>query len=201
MTKKILDHFKKVDKILFEASKKYGGVEIIVARNTKDYFVSLCDEIISQQLSKRVGDVIFDRFKKLFPNENISAKGIFRLKQEDLRATGMSNSKAGFIMDLSRKICKREVELEGLVYLDNEEIIKELTKIKGIGPWTAEMFLMFTLGREDVFSHGDLGLRNAIKKLYNLEDTTKEYIEELSMKWSPYRTYACRVLWRSLDNE
>lgn len=201
MTKKILDHFEKVDNILFEASKKYGDVEIIIPKKPEEYFISLCDEIVSQQLSRKVADVIFGRFKNLFPNGSISAEHILKLKHEDLRATGMSNAKARFIMDLGHKVYNREVDLEKLVLLDNDGVIAELTKIKGIGSWTAEMFLMFTLGREDVFSHGDLGLRNAIKKLYNLENPTIEYIEALSMKWSPYRTYACRVLWRSLENE
>lgn len=201
MTKKVLDHFKKIDKILFEASKKYGDFEIIIPKYPKEYFVSLCDEIVSQQLSRRVADVIFDRFKNVFPNGLITADHILKIKHEDLRATGMSNAKARFIMDLGSKVYNREVDLEKLVLLDNNSVITELTKIKGIGPWTAEMFLMFTLGREDVFSHGDLGLRNAIKKLYALDNPTKEYIIELSLKWSPYRTYACRILWRSLENE
>lgn len=200
MTKKILDHFEKVDKILFEASKKYGDFEIIIPKKPKEYFVSICDEIVSQQFSRRVADVIFDRFRNIFPNGLITPGHILSLKQEDLRATGMSNSKAKFILDLGSKVFNREVDLEKLVLLENEKVITELTKIKGIGPWTAEMFLMFTLGREDVFSYGDLGLRNAIKRLYNLDNPTKEYVGELSLKWSPYRTYACRILWGSLEN-
>ena len=75
----------------------------------------------------------------------------------------------------------------------------EGAKVKGIGPWTAEMFLMFTLGREDIFSHGDLGLKNAIKKIYQLDSPTKEEIEKIVSKWSPFKTYACRILWKSLE--
>ncbi|OGH13083.1 MAG: hypothetical protein A2687_00275 [Candidatus Levybacteria bacterium RIFCSPHIGHO2_01_FULL_38_26] len=200
MTKKILNHFEKVDIILFNASKKYGNFEIITPKEPKEYFVSLCDEIVSQQLSRKVADVIFDRFKKIFTNGKITAEHVLKLKHEDLRATGMSNSKVKFIMDLASRVYNREVDLEKLVLLENDKVVTELTKIKGIGPWTAEMFLMFTLGREDVFSHGDLGLRNAIKKLYVLDNPTKEYVGELSLKWSPYRTYACRILWNSLEN-
>jgi DNA-3-methyladenine glycosylase II len=84
--------------------------------------------------------------------------------------------------------------------MSEQEVINELTKVKGIGQWTAEMFLMFSLGREDVFSTGDLGLKRAIEKLYNISDPSKEILIEMSNKWSPYRTYAALVLWHSLDN-
>jgi DNA-3-methyladenine glycosylase II len=84
--------------------------------------------------------------------------------------------------------------------MTEQEVINELIKVKGIGQWTAEMFLMFSLGREDVFSTGDLGLKRAIEKLYGLEDPSKELLIEISNKWSPYRTFASRILWNSLDN-
>ena len=200
MSQTILDHFKRVDRILFGASKKNRDLEVIVVKKPKEYFVALCSEIISQQLSGRVSDVILERFQKLFPNKEITSEYILKLQHENLRGTGMSNAKARFIMDLASKIYNKEVDLEKLVLLENVEVIKELTKIKGIGRWTAEMFLMFTLEREDVFSHGDLGLRNAIKRLYKLENPTYEQMETISIKWSPYRTYACRILWRSLEN-
>lgn len=199
MSQKILQHFKKVDRVLFEAAEE-NGLEIITPRKPEKYFVSLCNEIIGQQLSGRVADVIFERFKKLFPKGNISARHILKLKHEELRATGMSNSKASFIKDLAEKVITQTVRLEKLTKLSNDDVLDKLTKIKGIGPWTAEMFLMFTLGREDIFSHGDLGLRNAIKKLYKLENPTKEEIESIAVKWSPYRTYACRILWKSLES-
>jgi len=197
--KKINDHFKKADPILFAALQKIGEIESLTLRNTSDYFVALCEEIVSQQLSGKVADVIFGRFKKLFPKEAIMAKGVLKLTHEQLRGVGMSNAKAKYIKDLAEKVENKEVHLKKLVAMENEEVIAELTKIKGIGRWTAEMFLMFTLGREDIFSHGDLGLKNAIKILYKLENPTKEAVEMITIKWSPYRTYACRVLWRSLD--
>ena len=198
--KHIKDHFKKSDAILYAALEQSGGLEKLSLRNTSDYFVALCDEIVSQQLSGRVATVIFSRFKKLFINEEITAKAVLQLTHEELRAVGMSNAKAKYIKDLARKVHTKEIDLESLSLLANDQVITELTKIKGIGRWTAEMFLMFTLGREDIFSHGDLGLRNAIKKLYRLEDPTKDEVEGITIKWSPYRTYACRILWRSLDN-
>lgn len=197
--KHIYNHFKTADPTLFAVLQKIGEIEHLALRNTSDYFVALCDEIVSQQLSGKVADVIFQRFKKLFPKEQISAKGVLQLTHEQLRKVGMSNAKTRYIKDLAEKVENKEVHLEKLAFLENEEVIAELTKIKGIGRWTAEMFLMFTLGREDIFSHGDLGLKNAMKKLYNLENPTKEAVEMITIKWSPYRTYACRVLWRSLE--
>lgn len=194
----IKNHFKKVDNVLYKALEEIGELEILSLRNTADYFVALCDEIVSQQLSIKVADVIFNRFKKLFPKEKITTKGVLDLTHEQLRGVGMSNAKARYILDLAEKIEKKEVHLEKLVDMTNDEVIAELTKIKGIGQWTAEMFLMFTLGREDIFSHGDLGLKNAIKKLYKLENPTKEEIEKIVNKWSPYKTHASRILWKSL---
>lgn len=197
--KHIYNHFKTADPILFAALQKIGEIEHLVLRNTSDYFVALCEEIVSQQLSGKVADVIFARFKKLFPKEAITAKGVLAIPHEQLRGVGMSNAKTRYIKDLAEKVENKEVHLKKLAAMENEEVIAELTKIKGIGRWTAEMFLMFTLGREDIFSHGDLGLKNAIKKLYNLENPTKEAVEMITIKWSPYRTYACRILWRSLE--
>lgn len=197
--KHITNHFKKVDHILYEALQKTEKLKVIQLRNTSDYFVALCDEIVSQQLSIKVADVIFKRFKALCQDEKITVEQVLSLSHEQMRGVGMSNAKVLYIKDLATKVHNKEVLLENLPALDNEAVIEELTKIKGIGRWTAEMFLMFTLGREDIFSHGDLGLKNAIKKLYKLENPTKEQIEEITLQWSPYRTYACRILWNSLD--
>lgn len=199
MNSKVKTHFKKVDSMLYKVFKNIGEIEELKPRKAADYFRSLCSEIISQQLSGKVAQVIFDRFEKLLKGR-IIPKNILKIKDEDLRATGMSWSKVKFIKDLAQKINDKELALNRLSELKDEEVIVELTKVKGIGRWTAEMFLMFTLGREDVFSKGDLGLKNAIKKLYKVEGITEEIVNQLTSKWSPYRTYACLILWRSLDN-
>lgn len=199
MDTKIINHFKKADPVLFSALKKIENLPTILAREPEDYFISLANEIVSQQLSGKVANVIFDRFKNLFSNKKISPRRVIKVRHERLRSTGMSNAKARFIKDLADKIYNKEVILEKLSKLENEEVIKELTKIKGVGPWTADMFLMFTLGRKDVFSFGDLGLRNAIKNLYKLENPTQEKLKKITKKWIPYRTYACLILWKSLD--
>jgi len=196
----ILQHFQKVDPILFKTAKEFG-IEQLELRNTEDYFHALCYEIVGQQLAKQVARTIFSRFQTLFPNNKITAKQIQLLSEETLRNTGMSWSKARFIKDLAQKVNDKTLNLANLTKLDNMQVIKALTSVKGIGPWTAEMFLMFTLGREDVFSYGDLGLKNAIIKLYSLnKDVSKAQIENIVSKWSPYKTYACKILWKSLRN-
>ncbi len=195
--KKILDHFKKNDAILYSAALKLK--EPLKRRTSDNYFASLCESIISQQLSVKVGDVIFNRFKTLL-NKKITPENVLQHSVAQLRSLGISNQKASYILDLSQKIYNHEVQLESLENMTEQQVIDELIRVKGIGQWTAEMFLMFSLGREDVFSTGDLGLKRAIEKLYNITNPSKEVLLEMSQKWSPYRTYAARILWHSLDN-
>ena len=198
MNPKILDHFKKHDGILYEAALLYD--EPLELKVREDLFSHLCEDIIGQQLSGRVSDVIFGRFVKLFSNKKLLPKLVRKKRVEELRAVGMSNAKARFIIDLATKVDDGVVKLQRIEEKSNEEVIVELTKVKGIGPWTAEMFLMFSLGRPDVFSTGDLGLKRAIQKLYKIkkEPTTKQLLK-ISTPWSPYRTYACCVLWNVLE--
>jgi len=125
---------------------------------------------------------------------------LLKLSDKKIRSCGTSNSKVSFLKDLAAKVLKNDLKLNKLDKLSDDLVIKELTKVKGIGPWTAEMFLMFTLGREDIFSHGDLGLKNAIKKLYKFKkEPTRKQIEKIVEIWKPYRTYASRILWKSLE--
>lgn len=197
MNKQILNHFKKHDPILFKAAQQFNPELITITSD--NYFASLCESIVSQQLSVKVSDVIYGRFKTLL-NDNIIPEEVLKHSVENLRKLGISTPKARYILDLSQKVFNKEVHLELLNTMSEEEVIDELIKVKGIGKWTAEMFLMFSLGRPDVFSLGDLGLKRAIEKLYNLSDPTEIKLLEISKKWSPYRTYACRVLWHTLDN-
>lgn len=198
MNKKIITHFQNADPILYSLIRKHPSLESKLRK--KDYFKSLSSEIIGQQLSGKVADVLFDRFEKLFPKRRVSPKRVLALSEETLRGTGMSWSKARFIRDLAQHVLTKSVQLDQLAQLPDQDVIKELTKVKGIGPWTAEMFLMFTLGREDVFSYGDLGLRKAIKKLYSFKkDPTVKQMEKIVNKWKPYRTFAARILWKSLE--
>jgi DNA-3-methyladenine glycosylase II len=198
MDKKVLQHFKKADPVLYKAYMELADQELMTIHVPTDHFSALCREIIGQQLSAKVARVIFERFKNLFPQKKITFPYLLGITQETLRAIGMSNSKAKFLLDLAQKVENKEIAFDKLKNIDDESVIGELVKVKGIGPWTAEMFLIFSLGREDVFSFGDLGLKNAIKKIYGLTNATNGEIEEIVSKWSPYKSYACRILWKSL---
>jgi len=199
MDKKVLEHFRKVDKKLYSAAKKLNRKNLKPTK-TKDPFAALCRAIIYQQLSGKVGNVIWGRFVKLFPDERVNPKVIMKLSSQRIRSIGTSWGKVEFMKDLARKFLSKEVIFENLQKLDNELVVQEITKVKGIGPWTAEMFLMFSLGREDVFSPGDLGLRRAMEKLYGLKEITPEKADKMAEKWSPYRTYASLALWSVNDN-
>lgn len=200
LIKKILNHFKKKDPILYFYALKINQLEPIKKDRPENYFLRLCKEIICQQLSNKAGDVIFGRFQKLFPNDFVQPLDILSISHERLRASGMSNAKAHYVRNLAEEIIHGTSQIYHLDVMSDEEIIKELTRIKGIGRWTAEMFLIFTLGRENIFSFGDLGLKKGIIKIYNLKrEPLKKQIEKIISKWSPYKSYASRVLWASLD--
>jgi DNA-3-methyladenine glycosylase II len=194
---KALKHFKKNDSVLYETAV---GITLTDWKKPDDPFIDLIESIISQQLSIKAADTIFNRFKKLFPKEKITPIYLLKLNDKKIRECGISFSKIAYIKGIAQAIVNKEIDFIKLEKLDDEEVIQELVKLKGIGIWTAEMYLMFTLGRPDVFSAGDLGLQNAMIKLYKLEKKPKkETLIEISSKWSPYRTIASRILWRSND--
>lgn len=202
MSKQIIAHFKRSDpklhKILEQVMEAHGDY-IFTLKKHDFLFGRLVESIISQQLSVRVADVIYERVLNLMPKKIMNPNAILKIKDENLRKCGLSFGKIKYIKDLSEKVKSGELNLDNLENLENEEVISELTKVKGIGKWTAEMFLMSGLGRPDIFSHGDLGLQNAIKKIYGLEKYDPAEVEEIIVKWSPYRTYAARILWKSLE--
>ncbi len=186
--KHIIKHFKKVDPILAAAVKT---LDPIVPSN--DYFSDLCEIVIQQQLSEKAGETIWHRFLKLF--ERLTPANVLATPDVNIRAAGISWSKITYLKNLAK-----HGGLEALRDMGDAEVIRELTKIKGIGPWSAEMFLMFSLGREDVFSYGDLGLRRAIQKLYKFKkEPTIKQMGKIVRKWSPYRTYGARILWKMLE--
>lgn len=159
----------------------------------------LIKSIISQQLSVKAAETIFARFVGLFRNgEFPTAKEIVTMDDENMRIAGLSYSKIKYIKSVANAFISDLVDIEKIRKQSDEEVITELTQIKGIGRWTAEMILIFTLNRPDIFSIGDLGLRNAITKLYGITDQ-KEMLA-LSETWSPHRSTACWYLWRSLEN-
>lgn len=202
MSKKIIAHFKKVDPILhkvLEKVYKIHGEDLFNISKKEELFDDLAESIVSQQLSVRASDAIYKRILDLMPGKKLNPGNLLRINDEDLRKAGLSFGKIKYLKDLSEKVKSGQLELDKLDALENEEVISRLTKVKGIGRWTAEMFLMFGLGRPDIFSHGDLGLKNAIKKIYGFENYKIEEVEDIVVKWSPYRTLAARVLWRSLE--
>jgi len=195
----IRNHFKKVDPLLFSLIPSTNDISI---QHSDNYFLSLCREIMTQQLAGGAARAIFGRFEKLFTNETVTAKKILLLPDQTIRDTGASWAKVTYIKDLAKWVTTKTIQLDKLHELSDKEVIQELIKVKGIGPWTAEMFLMFSLGREDVFSYGDLGLRHAMQKLYKFKkEPTIKQMEKITSKWSPYRTYGALLLWSSLDNE
>ncbi len=202
MSKDIISHFEKADPIFHKVLLKVHalhGDKLFELKKHDFLFDRLIESIISQQLSVRVADVIYDRVLNLIPDKKFTPESILKLNDEILRKAGMSYGKIKYIKDLSSKVELKELDLDNLENLENEEVIEQLTKVKGIGKWTAEMFLMSALGRPDIFSHGDLGLKNAIKKIYNLEKYEEVEVEKIVIKWSPFRTHAARILWKSLE--
>lgn len=163
-------------------------------------FYDVLESIVSQQLSIKAADTIFKRLLGLLP-ESFTAENVYALTHEQLRSVGLSNNKAIYVHALAHEVVMNEFDMEMLHEFSDEEVIVQLTRIKGIGRWTAEMMLIFALGRPDVFSIGDLGLRAAVEKLCGIERTKLKEIEELSQQWKPYRSYASRWLWKSLDNK
>jgi DNA-3-methyladenine glycosylase II len=170
----------------------------------KDIHHYLCASIMSQQLSTKVADTIHRRFLNLFEGRVPLAEEILSTPSESLRAIGLSNAKVSYVHNVARFAIEQGMDHRRLAKMTDEEVIEYLTRIKGVGRWTAEMLLMFGLGREDVFAVDDLGIQNAMIRLYKLDRTDKKTFREdllrISKKWSPYRTYACLHLWHWKDN-
>jgi DNA-3-methyladenine glycosylase II len=209
---KAIDHFNAVDPMLGAITAK-----IKLKRRTPhgNHFRELVEAILSQQLSVKASDTITARMVALFPGKDFpTPQDILAVRTKKLRSVGVSGQKAAYLKDLAEHVLKNKIDFKKIASQSDEEVIVELVAVKGIGRWTAEMFLMFSLGRPDVFSAGDLGLRNAMNRLYGKKTTGKrerrpeasppkeltlKEIERISARWSPYRTLACRYLWASLS--
>ena len=200
MDRKIVQHFKKKDPVLHSYLKQVGPIEDLQGDLPKNYFFRICKEIVGQQLSSKAGHVIFSRFKNVFPQGIVCPEAVLATSHEILRDSGISHAKARYVRNLAESVVSGDLDFKSFKKLSNGQIVEKLTKVKGIGPWTSEMFLMFTMGREDVFSPGDLGLRKAIKKAYKFKkEPSKQQIEKIVSQWSPYKTYGCLALWRTLE--
>jgi DNA-3-methyladenine glycosylase II len=195
------DHLATCDPVMAGLFAKHG---LFTPLPHTDYYWELVDSIISQQLSVKAARTIEQRFLALFGGKVPAAKELLGKTVDQLRAVGLSRAKASYVLDLAKHVDSGELQLERLPNLSNEEIIKELVAVKGIGEWTAHMFLIFALGRLDVLPVGDLGIRAGIQKLYNLPALpSPAEVRRLAEQkgWHPYESVASWYIWQALDNE
>ncbi len=196
-----MDYIKHLQKDKKLASILGSNVHELKCR--KNIPVRLMASIMSQQLSTKVSAVIFKRFLEIYNGKEPKPQQVLDTSHEMLRAIGLSNNKVGYIKNVAAFCIDHSINDKKLAKMDNDSIIELLVQIKGVGQWTVEMLLMFSLGREDVFAVDDLGIQQAICKLYKLDATDKKIMKakmlQLSNKWSPYRTYACIHLWKWKD--
>jgi DNA-3-methyladenine glycosylase II len=198
MRKAIL-HLKKADPVLSSVIERVGRYGIQYREPT---FETLVRSIVYQQLSGRVASVIFSRLAGLVPRGKLTAQAILKLTPARMRKAGLSKQKTVYIRDLARKTTRGALKFEGLTEMADHEVIEHLTQVKGIGVWTAHMFLLFALQRPDVLPTGDLGIRMAIRKAYGLEALPQaKHIEEIAVRWRPYCSVATWYLWRSLEGQ
>ena len=171
----------------------------------KNIPLRLMASIMSQQLNTKVAQVIYKRFLEIYQGEEPEPKQVLDTPSETLRSIGLSNAKVDYVKNVAAFCIENAITDTKLMLLTNDEIIDLLTQIKGVGKWTVEMLLMFTLGREDVFAVDDLGIQQAMIKIYKLSTDDKKLLKEkmlrIASKWRPYRTYACMHLWNWKDTE
>jgi DNA-3-methyladenine glycosylase II len=195
MRKAIL-HLKKSDPILCAIIERVGPYKIEYGEPT---FHSLAESILYQQLNGKAAVVIFNRFTEQ-TGDPVTPEGILKLSAAQMRAVGLSKQKTAYLRDLAQKTKDGLLNFERLGDMSNEEVIEHLTQVKGIGVWTAHMFLMFTLRRPDILPTGDYGIQAAMKKHYRKRKWPKpKDMEKIAKSWAPYRSVACWYLWRSLD--
>src|SRR5580693_3627969 len=190
------------DPVMAGLIERCGAISSPPRKNAdpQEHYGALLHAVVNQQLSVKAGAAIYGRLQARFGGRTPTPQELLADDPEELRlAAGLSRSKVGFMRSLAEHILSGELELDRLDSLSDEEVIAELVAVKGIGEWTAHMFLMSHLHRPDVLAPGDLGIRRAIERAYGLEEIPdRETIERLAERWRPYRTLACRYLWRSL---
>ncbi len=197
---KYVTHLQKDKKLAPAITEPYHELKL-----HKNIPLHLMASIMSQQLNTKVADIIYRRFLELYDKKEPTCQQVLDTPFATLRAIGLSNAKVRYVQNVAQFCIEHKITDKKLLAMTDEDIQELLKQIKGVGQWTVEMLLMFTLGREDIFSPGDLGLQNAIVKLYRLKTDDKKKLREkilkISAKWSPYRTYACLHLWQWKDNK
>jgi DNA-3-methyladenine glycosylase II len=194
--KKALNHLRKCDPVLLAIIERVGPYRM---EYSPAEFCSLAEAIVYQQLHGKAAASIFKRFTDL-AGDPLTPEGILKLSDEQLRGVGLSKQKSSYLKDLATKTAGGLLDFSHLPELSDEEVIKHLTQVKGIGVWTAHMFLMFSLRRPNVLPTGDYGVQAAIKKHYKKRKMPKpKDMEKIARAWEPYRSVACWYMWRSLD--
>jgi DNA-3-methyladenine glycosylase II len=189
-------HLCKVDPVMRKLIQRVGPCQM---KPRKDYFVALCRAIFAQQLNVRVAQVLFDRFRDLLPGRKLTPKAVIDILEdlESIRGCGLSRQKAGYIRHLAQHFADGRIPTRKLSRMSDEEVIEALVGVKGIGRWTAEMFLMFVLNRPDVLPVDDLGLREGMREIYGLKERPKPLeLFELAEHWRPYRSVGTWYVWR-----
>lgn len=199
LARKARTHLRRVDPVIARVMEQVGPYRP-GDRTGGSHFHALIRAIVFQQLSGKAATTILNRFLALFSDNQPTPEAILALTDEQLRAVGMSRQKSGYLRDLATKIQTGMLPLDHVDTLPDAELITHLVQVKGIGRWTAQMFLMFKLGRVDVLPELDLGIQNAIKRAYRKRRVLPKDVLRIGAKWSPYSSIACWYLWRSLDN-
>jgi len=194
--RKAVNHLRKSDPVLCSIIERVGPCRL---EFSPAEFSSLAEAIVYQQLNGKAAVTIFERFAAL-AGKPLTTEGILKLSDAQLRSVGLSKQKSAYLKDLAAKTAAGVLDFSRLHELPDDEVIKHLTQVKGIGVWTAHMFLMFSLRRPDVLPTGDYGIQMAIKKHYRKRKLPKpDVMAKIAKRWSPYRSVACWYLWRSLD--
>jgi DNA-3-methyladenine glycosylase II len=190
------------DPVLGAIIKHHGPCGLGAVRDRFDHFSMLVRAIVFQQLSTKAATTIHNRLVECLPGGKPTPECLAAVTEAQFRAAGISRQKALYLRDLCERVSSGELPLDSVDSMSDDQVIEALTKVKGIGRWTAEMFLIFRLQRPDVLPVGDLGIVNAIQKAYRLrKKPTPEKMRKLGESWRPYRSVATWYLWRSLDNE
>ena len=194
--RKAVAHLKKSDPVLRAIIERLGPCRMEFG---PPEFHSVAEAIVYQQLNGKAAVTIFKRLAAL-AGEPVTPEGILKLTDEQMRSVGLSKQKSAYLKDLAVKTKAGLLDFSKLSALADDEVIKHLTQVKGVGVWTAQMFLMFTLKRKNVLPTGDYGVQAAIKKHYKKRKLPKPHVmEKIAKNWEPYRSVACWYLWRSLD--
>jgi DNA-3-methyladenine glycosylase II len=193
-------YLKRIDPVLARVIEVVGPCRIQL-RTEGTHFQALTRAIVFQQLSGKAAGTILSRFNALYPDHSPAPEAVLATTDEQMRAVGLSRQKIAYLRDLSLKVHTGALPLDSVEHMADDDLIEHLVQVKGIGRWTAQMFLMFRLGRPDVLPELDLGVQNAIRRAYRMRKRpTPKQVKRIGAKWSPHSSVACWYLWRSLEN-